>query len=170
MDICAQCGYNECMNKKFTIVLPEGMQNRLIIPCRYRRDFSEHIQVAISDHPRTLEVNLVSLTVPDHQQRVLVTNEEGRTYFSGYQWGQFVERYEMEPTGRLTFYLNEGDVSTYFLYEQSEDSDDTEDDVPRADEDSHVVIIQSVDEEVVEGAEKGGNDDDEDTDDDVEKD
>ena len=112
----------------------------------------------------------MSRIVPDHQQRVLVTNEQGRTYFSGYQWGQFVERYEMESTGRLTFYLDVGDVSTYFLYEQSEDSDDTEDDVPGADEDSHVVIIQSDDEEVVEGAEEGGNDDDEDTDDDVEKD
>ena len=47
----------------------------------------------------------------------------------------------MEPMGRLTFYLDEGDVSTYFLYEQSEDSDDTEDDVPIANEDSHVGLV-----------------------------
>ena len=52
----------------------------------------------------------------------------------------------MEPTGRLIFYLDEGDVSTYFLYDQSEDADDTEDDVPLAAEDTHVVIIQSDDE------------------------
>ena len=110
MDVCEDCGYNECMNKKFTIVLPEGFENRLvyfriiyllycifsktgkkyvlkcvllvflqIIPCRYRRDFLEHIHVAIWDHPRTLEVNLVSFRVPDHQHIVLVTNEDGKT-------------------------------------------------------------------------------------------
>ena len=88
----------------------------------------------------------MSFRVPDQQHRVLLTNEDGKTYFSGHQWGQLLEHYEMEPTGRLTFYLDEGDVSTYFLYDQSEDADDTEDDVPLAAEDTHVVIIQSDDE------------------------
>lgn len=103
-----------------------------IIPCRFRRDFLEHIQVAIWDHPRTLEVNLVSWRVPEHQHKVVVTHEDGKTYFSGQQWGQLVERYEMDPTGRLTFYLDEGDVSTYFLYDRPDDAEDTEDDVPIA--------------------------------------
>ena len=30
MDVCEHCGYNECMNKKFTIVLLEGFENRLV--------------------------------------------------------------------------------------------------------------------------------------------
>ena len=52
----------------------------------------------------------------------------------------------MESTGRLTFYLDEGDVSTYFLYDQSEDFNDTKDDVPRAYEANIVVIVPSDDE------------------------
>ena len=90
MDVCAHCGYDGCMNKKFSIILSEEFRTRMVcvliihavsklfksctpnmsnccfsqtIRCRARRDFLEHVNVAINDH-RTFEVTLVKMTVP----------------------------------------------------------------------------------------------------------
>ena len=86
------------------------------IPCSARRDFLEHVGVVYSDH-KTFEVNLVQRTAPTRSFRVLCTNTMGLTYFSGASWTDLVIRYGMESNEKCTFFLDHGDVSTYFTYE-----------------------------------------------------
>ena len=54
------------------------------------------------------------LSKPDLCYKVLVTNEIGRTYFSGPGWRQFTETFEMQPTTKCKFFLDHGEVFIYF--------------------------------------------------------
>lgn len=84
------------------------------------------------------------MTNPTRNFRVMCTNEHGRTYFSGPRWTEFVDSYNMQPGERCTFYLNDGDVSTYFNYTSGNaDGSESEDPDPRGDEDINSAINPS---------------------------
>jgi hypothetical protein len=60
------------------------------------------------------ELILVQWTVPQHQFRVIVTNDENRTYFSGPTWIAFAQRYGLAHREKLILSLDEGDNNILF--------------------------------------------------------
>jgi hypothetical protein len=101
---CPSCfARNNIANSWFLIILlahPLPLKTRLMRPC--------------SQKPGSFKVNLVQWTVPQCRYRVIVTNNENWTYFSGPAWRVFAQHYELIPGEKLILWFNECDNDVLF--------------------------------------------------------